>query len=285
MSKGENLEEEYHNRVDDPPQPIPNDLDDVSLLELAETLFNGKTSLLDADADDVGMPQQNDPMEVGAGRYPPPYARTDRMGTPSPTGTPGGHFTTIPRCSSEEGDDQKPAAVLSANEDMEWESDSAPEDNEEKETDPDYEDQETDRKSDLAQETDPESNEKQETGNHVMEALPVAPGMYKDVDVLMGRGGRSNQHHGNRLYLADRDELRKLYVKTKEKAQKTLLSKELVGRVRARGGRFMADNKKTKKWKEVEFSVARKKASQCLRDDSSPESRRLKRLKYGNPKK
>lgn len=86
---------------------------------------------------------------------------------------------------------------------------------------------------------------------------------------------------GNKLFLRDKAELRQRYKEATTKSEKTEISQELVNLVGDRGGRFLKLNKATKKWEEVDYETSRKKASQALREDSTPESRRAKRAKYG----
>jgi hypothetical protein len=114
--------------------------------------------------------------------------------------------------------------------------------------------------------------------------------IYTDQDVIMGRGGKSNNHKGNQLYLRDKDELQPRYFSVNKKA-KTAIAQELVDRVHARGGRFMKewtedddqDNETGGQyggWIEVNNDMARRKASQSLRELSSKESRAKKRERY-----
>lgn len=101
---------------------------------------------------------------------------------------------------------------------------------------------------------------------------------YTEVDVLLGRGGKSNNHLGNQLYLSDKNHLQPRYFAA-TKAEKTAIAQELVEMVHARGGRFVK-NEGNDQWREVDHSHARKKSSQSLREVSSKESRAEKRARY-----
>jgi hypothetical protein len=86
-------------------------------------------------------------------------------------------------------------------------------------------------------------------------------------DILMGRGGKNNQHIGN-------EKLRKLARKeakeycTSSKKGKSRIAKGLVTKVRQMQppGRFLKRNPVTSEWEDVGDEYAREKASQVLRD-------------------
>lgn len=89
-------------------------------------------------------------------------------------------------------------------------------------------------------------------------------------DVLCGRGGRSNHHAGNKRYRGEVKNL-KVWYKSSAKTQKTDLSQCLVNYVQSYGGRFLKQDKTTKKWYVVTNNEARKKASQALREEEKAE--------------
>ena len=102
-----------------------------------------------------------------------------------------------------------------------------------------------------------------------------------DDDVLLGRGGHSGQHLGNRWYLAAKDLMQDEYFRS-SKIEKFALSQSLVDLVnRNWGGRFLR-RMPTKGWYEVNNATAHRKASQALRDKNTPAHRAAKRAKYGN---
>lgn len=100
-------------------------------------------------------------------------------------------------------------------------------------------------------------------------------------DVLMGRGGRSNHHPGNARYLEAKLTIQPRYRKA-TKEEKTGISQELVDVVKNWGGRFVKLDDTNQRWYEVDNVTARKKASQTLREENTPESRAQKRAKYSN---
>jgi hypothetical protein len=101
-------------------------------------------------------------------------------------------------------------------------------------------------------------------------------------DVLMGRGGFTNNHRGNQTYLEQKKALQPRYQAATKEA-KTAISEELVAWVVARGGRFLKRDAANKPWYVATSKEARNKASQTLREDNTPEALALKRAKY--PKK
>jgi hypothetical protein len=100
-----------------------------------------------------------------------------------------------------------------------------------------------------------------------------------DRDVLLGRGGRTNHHVGNRTYLEAKETIQDRY-KLASKNDKTSISQDLVDIITSRGGRFLKLDDDVNKWYPVPNIVARKKASQTLREVNTPEERASKRSKY-----
>lgn len=109
-----------------------------------------------------------------------------------------------------------------------------------------------------------------------------APIIPHDNDVLMGRGGKNNQHVGNEKLRALARQRCDNY-RFSSKKGKSLMSRELVKLVRGMSppGRFLKKNSLTSLWEDVGDEIAREKASQALRDavsalmsnpsDASPE--------------
>jgi hypothetical protein len=85
-----------------------------------------------------------------------------------------------------------------------------------------------------------------------------------DLDVLCGRGGKSNHHPGNKRYRQVVSEMKLSYRAIGTKSAKTDLSRAIVDHVYKYGGRFI----KMEKGKYYVLSVAegRKKTSQALRE-------------------
>jgi hypothetical protein len=107
----------------------------------------------------------------------------------------------------------------------------------------------------------------------VVQPAAVAPTMRNDGDVtdhdvLLGRGGLTNRHPGNRRYLEEKRRLQPMYFCADNKRQKTEIARELVDWVYIENGRFKEKDALTGKWKEVSLQRAREKASQALREGS-----------------
>lgn len=86
-------------------------------------------------------------------------------------------------------------------------------------------------------------------------------------DILMGRGGKNNQHIGNEK-LRGLARLQSEHYRMASKKGKSNISRELVRQVRLMvpPGRFLKKNTITGDWEDVGDDVAREKASQVLRD-------------------
>lgn len=103
---------------------------------------------------------------------------------------------------------------------------------------------------------------------------PVAPTPPQEIitphenDVLMGRGGKNNQHPGNEQLRDMARTMRDRY-KASAKKGKSNMSRELVQQVRdlnPKPGRFLKRNPITNDWEDVGDDIAREKVSQVLRD-------------------
>lgn len=86
-------------------------------------------------------------------------------------------------------------------------------------------------------------------------------------DILMGRGGKNNQHVGNERFRVLARQHSKRY-RLASKKGKSSISRELVRQVRMLSppGRFLKRNADTGEMEDVGDDVAREKASQVLRD-------------------
>ena len=89
---------------------------------------------------------------------------------------------------------------------------------------------------------------------------------YRDEDVLCGRGGSCNNHHGNIMYLKAKQKLQPQYSAATTWAKRTEVIQELVDRVHAWGGRFLKKDCNEQRWYEVQNHFARSKAGQALRE-------------------
>jgi hypothetical protein len=101
---------------------------------------------------------------------------------------------------------------------------------------------------------------------------------HTDADVLLGRGGRSNHHPGNKRYREEVTNLQSWYLGIEGKDEKTDLSQCLVDYVHSYEGRFLENDRAG--WYVVPNIVARRKASQALREDNDPEKRAAKRTRF-----
>jgi hypothetical protein len=85
-----------------------------------------------------------------------------------------------------------------------------------------------------------------------------------DKDVLLGRGGESNGHPGNQLYLKEVKLLAKSYGEAASKADKTKISENVLQIVASQlDGRFIQKEEGTDSWFIAHKQAARDKASQA----------------------
>jgi len=87
-----------------------------------------------------------------------------------------------------------------------------------------------------------------------------------DTDVLSGRGGKSNNHPGNKRYRQAINDMKLTYSNTKGKLKKTDLSHSIVDHVYQYGGRFIKKDESTDKYFLLTRKEARRKTSQALRE-------------------
>jgi len=92
-------------------------------------------------------------------------------------------------------------------------------------------------------------------------------------DVLMGRGGKNNQHIGNER-LREMARARAADYKAADKKEKSEISLDLIRQVHANGGRFLKRDPVSMQWHLVPVELSRVKASQCCRDAVSMKKRR-----------
>jgi hypothetical protein len=98
------------------------------------------------------------------------------------------------------------------------------------------------------------------------------------LDILSGRGGKSNHHHGNKRYREEVENLKEWYNNIDSKDSKTDLSQCLVDYVQSYGARFLEQDDHG--WYIVDNITARRKASQALRENTDPDKRRAKRQRF-----
>jgi hypothetical protein len=90
--------------------------------------------------------------------------------------------------------------------------------------------------------------------------------IFREIDVLCGRGGSINKHSGNIMYRRV-VEYNKAVYKRVPKKHRNLVSQSIVQAILNQGGRFLfqPDNNK---WEEIPFQRAIQKTSQALRERS-----------------
>jgi len=83
-------------------------------------------------------------------------------------------------------------------------------------------------------------------------------------DVLLGRGGQTNKHVGNKRYRSIVQEHQGEYLLARKK-DKVLIARRIVRIVQSHGGRFLKQNSNTE-WEPVDDKRATAKTSQALRE-------------------
>uniref|UniRef100_A0A7R9WX13 DUF6824 domain-containing protein n=1 Tax=Craspedostauros australis TaxID=1486917 RepID=A0A7R9WX13_9STRA len=84
-------------------------------------------------------------------------------------------------------------------------------------------------------------------------------------DVLLGRGGATNNHIGNKRYRKIVSDFQQEYLTAKKK-NKVVISRRIVAVVHSNGGRFLKRNTEIDAWEEVPHKKATEKTSQALRE-------------------
>jgi len=90
----------------------------------------------------------------------------------------------------------------------------------------------------------------------------------RDNDIICGRGGRSNNHVGNKKYRQVVAEMKKAYRGTDSRKDKTKLSRAIVTHIQSPeyGGRFIKMDPISGRYYQVDNVEARMKTSQALRE-------------------
>ena len=89
---------------------------------------------------------------------------------------------------------------------------------------------------------------------------------FTDHDILLGRGGKVNQHIGNIWFRNILAINRAKYQALTSCQFKSRFTDDLLQMIKAEGGRFLAQKKGLLDWEEVSDEKARKKISQFLRE-------------------
>jgi hypothetical protein len=87
-----------------------------------------------------------------------------------------------------------------------------------------------------------------------------------ELDVMCGRGGKTNHHAGNKRYRQVVSQMKASYKHIESKSAKTDLSRAIVEHVFKYGGRFLKADKDSGKFILLTPAEARKKTSQALRE-------------------
>jgi hypothetical protein len=90
-------------------------------------------------------------------------------------------------------------------------------------------------------------------------------GIVRADDVLLGRGGATNNHLGNRRFRSIVIEHQEEYLNA-AKMEKISIARKIVSIVRNNGGRFLGRGNTSEAWTEVDSKRAQEKASQALRE-------------------
>jgi hypothetical protein len=84
-------------------------------------------------------------------------------------------------------------------------------------------------------------------------------------DVLLGRGGATNNHDGNRRFRILVAENQREYLKAR-KRDKVIIARRIVSIVQSKGGRFLKRGTEDNSWVPVPDKRAQEKTSQALRE-------------------
>ena len=107
---------------------------------------------------------------------------------------------------------------------------------------------------------------------------------YKEADILCGRGGRTNHHPGNQVYLKLVEQNKPSY-RGSTALEKRAVVLQMLETIREQGGRFLDLDKQTGRWYIIHEKTAYNKCSQALRDNNDEATRAAKRAKYGPSRK
>jgi len=104
-----------------------------------------------------------------------------------------------------------------------------------------------------------------ETSAKSPKAETIEPG---PMDVLLGRGGRSNFHAGNKAYRTLVEFHKRSYKQASTNMQKQAIAKQIVEKVRSDKNRFLKCDSESGLWRDVSDEDAQAKTSQALREAS-----------------
>jgi hypothetical protein len=99
-----------------------------------------------------------------------------------------------------------------------------------------------------------------------LDPMEYVDGGYEKKDVLFGRGGRSNEHDGNKEYLKV-VKFHKAFYREATNEEKLQTVEDIWNTIHAKGGRFLEQEKELpKRWFVAHKKEAFKKVGQALRD-------------------
>ena len=105
---------------------------------------------------------------------------------------------------------------------------------------------------------------------------------YQELDVLCGRGARSNKHPGNQRYLELVEVHKAFYRQAGSEKEKRAIALNVLTTIREQGVRILEQEASTQRWYLAHEKTAYVKVSQALRDTNDEASRAAKRAKYGS---
>ena len=106
----------------------------------------------------------------------------------------------------------------------------------------------------------------------------MSQGMIHSNDVLLGRGGATNNNNGNIRFREIVASKQMVYLDAKKKEKKAI-ALECVNEVKQNGGRFLKRDDASGNWVEVPVAAAIKKASQALRENLDVRHKRVREAK------
>jgi len=117
-------------------------------------------------------------------------------------------------------------------------------------------------------------NQEADLSSHLEERVPE-PNMYRPNDVLLGPGGLSNHHEGNKRYRQIVDPYREGYARL-SKVDKTEIAQKLVYRVQQELGARFVKKGNDGVWRVVSNDEARNEVSQALRGNKNRAAKRVR---------
>lgn len=113
------------------------------------------------------------------------------------------------------------------------------------------------------------------TEKRAAEANPIETMNVGPNDVLLGRGGATNNHSGNQRFRLLVAEQQREYLEAR-KHDKVIIARRIVSLVHAEGGRFLQNGATKDQWVEVTDKRAQEKTSQALREGLDVRNQKLR---------